>query len=67
MATAVPIQTPTLTGARVTLRPLGDDDLEPLAAVMASPEVRQWWGPLGTPEQLREDLLYGTYVFERRQ
>jgi aminoglycoside 6'-N-acetyltransferase len=58
-----PIATPTLTGPRVMLRPLGDDDLAPLAAVMASPEVHEWWGPLGSPEQLREDLLSGTYVF----
>jgi len=33
-----------LRGERVTLRPLTDDDREPLEAVIAEPSVRRWWG-----------------------
>jgi aminoglycoside 6'-N-acetyltransferase len=50
---------PVLSGDRVTLRPLADDDVEPLAAILAESSVRQWWGSIGTPEALREDLLDG--------
>ncbi|HTJ74289.1 MAG TPA: GNAT family protein [Acidimicrobiales bacterium] len=32
-----------LRGARVTLRPLTADDVEPLAALFAEPEVAEWW------------------------
>lgn len=39
-----PEDTPTLYGERVVLRPLSDDDVEPLNAIIASPEVRRWWG-----------------------
>jgi aminoglycoside 6'-N-acetyltransferase len=33
-----------IVGARVTLRPLEPADVEPLNAIIASPEVRRWWG-----------------------
>ena len=39
-----PADTPTLYGERVVLRPLRDEDTEPLNAILATPEVRQWWG-----------------------
>ena len=35
---------PTLHGDRVLLRPLEPDDVEPLNAILALPEVRPWWG-----------------------
>ena len=35
---------PTLHGERVTLRPLRDDDVGPLNAILALPEVGRWWG-----------------------
>jgi len=33
-----------LRGERVTLRPLAEDDGEPLNAIIAQPGVREWWG-----------------------
>jgi aminoglycoside 6'-N-acetyltransferase len=33
-----------LRGERVTLRPLADEDVEPLNAIIAQPGVREWWG-----------------------
>ena len=35
---------PTLTGPRVTLRPLAAADREALRAILAQPEVGRWWG-----------------------
>lgn len=40
----------------MTLRPIADDDLEPLAEIIASPGVSEWWGPIESLEQLRSDL-----------
>jgi len=39
-----PDSPPTLVGARLTLRPLRAADVEPLNAIIAQPDVRQWWG-----------------------
>ncbi len=39
-----PELTPVLRGARVVLRPVADDDLGPLAAILREPEVARWWG-----------------------
>ena len=50
------MQLPVLRTARLTLRPLGEDDLEPLAAMVMEPGVREWWGTAGDDEELREDL-----------
>jgi aminoglycoside 6'-N-acetyltransferase len=50
---------PVLSGDRVTLRPLTDADVEPLARILAEPSVRKWWGSIGNPAVLREDLLEG--------
>lgn len=36
---------PTLHGARVTLRPLAEDDVDELAELIGHPEVARWWGP----------------------
>ena len=54
---------PTLRDEAVTLRPLRDADLDRLAAVTAGPGVRDWWGPVGDREQLREDLRNGGAAF----
>lgn len=35
---------PTLYGERIVLRPLAPEDVEPLNAIIAAPEVRRWWG-----------------------
>jgi aminoglycoside 6'-N-acetyltransferase len=47
---------PTLEADGVTLRPLRDEDLDRLADVVAGPGVVEWWGPLGDPDAMREDL-----------
>ena len=39
-----PDSPPTLVGERLTLRPLRAADVEPLNAIIAQPDVRQWWG-----------------------
>jgi aminoglycoside 6'-N-acetyltransferase len=40
----------------VTLRPITEDHLEPLAAIIREPGVAEWWGEAAEPERLREDL-----------
>jgi aminoglycoside 6'-N-acetyltransferase len=47
---------PTLHGDRVTLRPVAEADLEPLAAIIREPRVARWWGESDEPERLRENL-----------
>ncbi len=47
---------PVLHGERVTLRPLHDDDVERLVAIVAEPGVREWWGTPDPPEREREGL-----------
>jgi len=48
---------PVLRGDRVTLRPIAESDLEPLAAIIREPGVADWWGESDEPERLRENLL----------
>jgi aminoglycoside 6'-N-acetyltransferase len=50
---------PFLHGEHVTLRPLTDADLEPLAQIIGEPGVAEWWGDSARPERLREDLRMG--------
>jgi aminoglycoside 6'-N-acetyltransferase len=38
--------TPTLQGSRLRLRAVGEDDRAALAAILAEPVVRRWWGEL---------------------
>ena len=47
---------PTLRGDRVLLRPLVEDDLDGLIAVLAEPAVARWWGPQAEQPD-REELL----------
>jgi aminoglycoside 6'-N-acetyltransferase len=49
-----------LRGEGVSLRPLEDADLDPLAEIIMAPGTHEWWGETGGPEQLREDLQDGT-------
>lgn len=35
---------PTLAGERLTCRPPTEDDIAPLSAILAEPEVSRWWG-----------------------
>jgi aminoglycoside 6'-N-acetyltransferase len=48
---------PVIEGERVTLRPITEADLEPLAAIIREPGVADWWGESDEPERLRENLL----------
>lgn len=50
------MQLPTLQGSKVTLRPLADADLDPLAEIIREPSVARWWGESDEPERLRENL-----------
>jgi aminoglycoside 6'-N-acetyltransferase len=50
------VSLPTLQGERVTLRPLEDADLEPLAEIIREPSVAAWWGEAEEPERLRHNL-----------
>jgi aminoglycoside 6'-N-acetyltransferase len=47
---------PTLHGERVVLRPLADDDLDRLLAILAEPDVARWWGPQAEHPD-RDELL----------
>jgi aminoglycoside 6'-N-acetyltransferase len=47
---------PTLRGERVRLRPIEDDDIERLAAIIGEPGVAAWWGEADEPERLRDNL-----------
>jgi aminoglycoside 6'-N-acetyltransferase len=57
---------PTLTDGRVTLRPLAAADAAALAAIVARPGVREWWGPDGSTglsadgfaEEARDELAF---------
>ena len=47
---------PVIQGEQVTLRPLTDADLDPLAEIIREPSVARWWGEADEPERLRENL-----------
>jgi aminoglycoside 6'-N-acetyltransferase len=47
---------PILCAGRVRLRPITDSDIDPLAAIVARPGVRERWGSLENPEHTREGL-----------
>jgi aminoglycoside 6'-N-acetyltransferase len=40
----MPDSLPTLRAERLTLRPITDEDLDPLLAIVSGPTVREWWG-----------------------
>jgi aminoglycoside 6'-N-acetyltransferase len=49
----------TLHGTATTLRPIREDDVEVLTAILAEPEVARWWGSFDT-DRVRRDLLEAT-------
>lgn len=53
----------TLRAANLTLRPLLDGEVDQLAAVLARPGVREWWGPQEDPEHERDSLRNGGSAF----
>jgi aminoglycoside 6'-N-acetyltransferase len=57
------MEIPVLHGERLTLRPLSGEDLDELAAVVALPGVREWWGSIDDPEGLRDELRNGGAAF----
>ena len=54
---------PTVAGERVTLRPISEADLEPLAAIIREPGVARWWGESDEPERLRDNLRMDGYAW----
>jgi aminoglycoside 6'-N-acetyltransferase len=48
---------PVIQGERVTLRPIDEADLEPLAEIIREPSVARWWGESDEPDRLRDNLL----------
>jgi aminoglycoside 6'-N-acetyltransferase len=50
------VDLPVLTSARLALRPIADADLDPLAAIIATPSVAKWWGPDEGRAALEEEL-----------
>jgi aminoglycoside 6'-N-acetyltransferase len=47
---------PTLRTERLTLRPLAEEDVEPLLAIVTGPSVREWWGTIDDLDYEREGL-----------
>jgi aminoglycoside 6'-N-acetyltransferase len=54
---------PVLRGERLTLRPLSEDHLDRLVAILADASVREWWGTVEGPDALREDLRHDGRAF----
>ena len=52
---------PTLTGERLTLRPVTEDDLPVLLAMLREPSVAEWWGEPDRDGD-REELLAGLAI-----
>jgi aminoglycoside 6'-N-acetyltransferase len=48
---------PVLSHGQVTLRPLRDEDLDPLVEMVAMPGVVEWWGTPDPPEREKEGFL----------
>ena len=51
------VDTVTLVGDRVVLRPPGDDDIDALEVIFSEPDVARWW-PGYDGARLREELLH---------
>ena len=47
---------PVVHGERLTLRPITEPDLEPLAEIIREPGVAEWWGESDEPVRLRDNL-----------
>jgi aminoglycoside 6'-N-acetyltransferase len=55
----VSVPAPTLRGQRVVLRPVGDDDVAILRAILDEPAVARWWGPRQPGVDVAMDWLDG--------
>jgi len=62
MSDPAPVSTPTLRGDRLTMRPVGEDDLDPLAAMIDLPGIHEWWDS-DEGEERREGLRCDTFDF----
>lgn len=58
-----PLAVPKLRDERVALRPLDEQDLDELTAVVDQPGVREWWGQLDDRERTREDRRHDGAAF----
>jgi aminoglycoside 6'-N-acetyltransferase len=47
---------PTLHDGALTLRPLAEDDLDRLVAIVGAPGVAEWWSPPRGPAERRDEL-----------
>jgi aminoglycoside 6'-N-acetyltransferase len=57
------VDLPSLRSGALTLRPLVEEDVMPLVAVLARPGVREWWSSLDAPDYLAESLRNGGSAF----
>jgi aminoglycoside 6'-N-acetyltransferase len=51
---ALELDLPVLESERLTLRPAGEGDVDALAAILAEPDVRAWWGAYDAGRVRRE-------------
>ena len=56
MSSHVPEPAEVLHGTQVRLRLMSTDDVEPLAEILATPEVSRWWGRFDA-DRVRRELL----------
>jgi aminoglycoside 6'-N-acetyltransferase len=54
---------PVLEGERVVLRPIRDDDVDALVAILREPSVARWWNPLPDEAAAREAVHDGDVIF----
>ena len=54
---------PILRAGRVTLRPIGEGEVDELAAMLTRAGVREWWGSLDDAEHTREGLVNNGAAF----
>jgi aminoglycoside 6'-N-acetyltransferase len=54
---------PTLRDGDITLRPIGEGDLDPLLAIIGAPGVAEWWTPIDDLEHEREGLCNEGHAF----
>jgi len=50
------LEVPVLDGEHVALRPLADEDLDELVAMVTAPGIAEWWGYPSPPDELRTEL-----------
>ena len=55
---------PVLRSERLTLRPAGEGDAETLAAILAEPDVRGWWGAYDVDRVRRELSAVRSWAIE---